>query len=84
MSTIQKNLLIKVIGLIILLLAIWLIGYFSGLEIGQKKAIQEFSLQNQQKQNFEQNNQLPQIPAGAEAGANLTNNAFPEIPKIIK
>ena len=80
-SKLKDSVFVKVIAMIILLSGIWIIGYLSGLEIGQKKAEQAFIRQNQNK-NTQAEIQLPQIPEIPDNQNTGLNNQLPQIPQI--
>lgn len=81
MSNLKNNPLVKAIAIVVLSAIVWTVGYLSGLEIGQKRAEQNFSQQNQ-NQNKQQNAQLPKIPEGSENQGEVTNNQLPQIPEV--
>ncbi len=81
MLNLKENTLVKVIALVILLAVIWTIGYLSGLEIGQKRAEQNLTQQNQ-KENNQTKALLPQIPAIPGNQGTASNNQLPQIPTV--
>lgn len=81
MLNLKNNPLVKAIAIVVLSAVVWTVGYLSGLEIGQKRAEQKFSQQNQD-QNNQQKAQLPQIPTASNNQSEVTNNQLPAIPQI--
>lgn len=81
MLNLKNNPLVKAIAIIVLSAVVWTVGYLSGLEIGQKKAEQKFSQQNQ-NQNNQQPAQLPQIPAVPDGQGRALSNQLPQIPVV--
>ena len=82
MSNLKDNTLVKVIAVIILMVGVWTIGYLSGLEIGQKRAEQNFSQTNQEAANQKDAQLLPRIPQVPANQGSASNNQLPQIPAV--
>lgn len=84
METRKQQLLVKIIIIAALLCLSWLIGYFTGVEQGQKKAIK--ATLNQQ-QNINSQGNLPQVPpilGNDNQNINSNTKGLPQVPPLIK
>ena len=81
MLNLKQNTLVKAVGIIVLSAVVWTIGYLSGLEIGQKKAEQNFS-QQRQNENNQRAAQLPKIPNVPDNQNTGLSDQLPAIPQI--